>query len=167
MINLKDSDFDTGPAKVVVDKGFYRLRVIGEASLTTSKAGTRKLLVPMVAYETADGQTVNSKVIKHKITLEGSEKAEQVGSEQFASLFSALGFSTDATKAIATGLTENLPDAATIQAGQYGQISANLSVNGDPVSIKKRTLMGSLKVESYEGTDYNRVSSLWAEKEGA
>jgi hypothetical protein len=163
MFTVTDDDFDTGPAKEVVTPGHYKMRIINDAQLTTSKAGARKLLVPMVAYENTDGKRVNSKVIRHKITLEGSPKAEKVGADQFAQLLTAVGYTAEAVKNIAAALATSLPSAEEIAAGQYGQISANLNINGDPVNLKKRTLMGSLKVESYEGTEYNKVSSLWAD----
>ena len=139
MFKVTDDDFDTGPAKEVVTPGHYKLRIINDAQLTTSKTGNRKLLVPMVAYENTDGKRINSKVIRHKITLEGSEKAEKVGADQFTQLLTAVGYGQDAVKSIAASLAANLPSAEEIAAGQYNQIAANLNINGDPVSLKKRT----------------------------
>lgn len=160
---LTDDDFLTGFEGEVIPKGKYIIKCIkGNPRVRTSKAGNRYLNIRLAAVANADGETVNSEIIYHTVPFEGTDKNGNPLRRMFAGFFSALGLEKDAVREIYAGLLEAAPIAGeTEEKGTEVQ----LTLGGDHFTLDGRTLMASIKVEEFEGTERNVVSSVWAIKE--
>lgn len=159
---LTDADFETGFESSVVPAGKYKMKAIkGNPRIKVAQSGNRYLTVRCAAIETLDGERVNSKIIYHSVPFEGTNKKGEPNRRMFASFLTALGIEKDAVKAIYAHLVETAPSASAIaDAGEPTEVA--LELNGDKLSLDNRTFMASIKVEDYEGTESNKISSVWA-----
>lgn len=143
----------------VVPAGHYRLKCLDASPVvTTSKAGNLMLNVRLAPIATKDGDEVAGKVIYHAIPFTGVNKNGQRNAGMFISLFKALGFEKDQI----TALYESAQSAEVADSVSKDAPKASLSIAGEPVSLEGLTCFGSLKIEEYNGTEKNKISSVWA-----
>lgn len=159
---LTDDDFATGFEQTIVDPGKYKVKTLDDKPrIRVAESGNRYLNIRLAATETASGERVNSKVIYHSVPFEGVNKKGEPNRRMFAGFFSALGLEKDAVKSVYANLMETAPVAAAI--GDDTEVA--LAINGDPISLKGRVAMASIKKEEYAGKESNKISSVWAAAE--
>lgn len=166
---LTDEDFKTGFESVIVPAGKYEAKLLrGNPRIKVSESGNRYLNLRLVATATDAGEPVRSKVIYHTVPFEGTNKEGNPNRRMFAGFMAALGLEQDAVRDIYTALVETAPTAAEITAGD-GKTEVALTLKGDNFSLDNRTVMASIKEQTYtnragEQVVTNRIGSVWAVK---
>lgn len=156
----------------IVPKGTYRLRVStekaeGQARVRTGKAsGDRYLSVIMAPVATKTGEAVSGSAIFHTVpfegTFEGTDKDGNTVTREkavfFAQFFTGLGLDRSQVRSVLESVFATAPAAT--DTGDKGT-NIGLSINGEPFSLEGRELMGSVRIEEYNGKESNKIGKVW------
>ena len=152
---LPDEAFENSFQRGPVEPGKYKLKVFPKVYARKAKSGDRYISLGLAAVENENGNRVNSDIINKILPIEGVDSKGNSKCGMFAGFFSALGLEKEQVRNLLATLHETLP------ADPDGE-EVNLSIAGEPLYLEGRFVMGSVKVEEYQGEDKNSVSSVWA-----
>jgi hypothetical protein len=165
---LSDDIFEeiesSSPTYTVVPKGHYVLKIgRNTARVRTAKSGDRYLSLMLAPVATATGESVNGKTIFHTVPFEGTFQTtdksgatvERKKAAFFASFFGkGLGLTRDQVRSALASIID-------VQPAVEGT-DVTISIDGEPLALEGRTLMGSVRVEEYNGIESNKIGSVWA-----
>jgi hypothetical protein len=169
--STEEKKYDDDTPAMLVDAGVYRVRFINKVTVVTDRNNHRNLKFGVVAFEDKNGEPVRSKIVNHRIPIEGvvdgkNGKFDKV--KIFVDFFKKIvGLPKEHIQGMYEVLMLTLPDAETVAEAGFKGVDVTLHTDAlaEPMKLGKVVANAEIsRVQAQSGTEYNNIVKLWADK---